>query len=124
MTAPIEPTLDDLKEVVREAHEVLKDLRAAMKAAAKDADLLKQEFPQMLNDYVRDLMVVETQGFEAEIKVILAEIEDAVINRFDRLEKSLITPVIQTAIQAAIEQQEEFSKEPRQMRAFRKLMED
>jgi|SRR6516162_7489351 hypothetical protein len=107
----------EAKELIREAHAVVKDLKAVIKEAR---DLfLGKDVEKIVHGVVADHM----QALSEQIDRTTVIAEDAIFDRFDRLEKSLLTPALQTAIQEFLMEQAGGlgSREPLTMRQFRQI---
>jgi|RhiMethySRZTD1v2_1073278.scaffolds.fasta_scaffold20637_11 hypothetical protein len=81
---------DTLQDLLRQAHETIKDLRGLLREAAAFRAALPKLVEEAVGDQLKEAAVRETAAYFAGIDKSIDDATEAVYQRFDRLYASLV----------------------------------
>ena len=97
----------EVRGAIREAHEVIKDLNAAIKRAEKVAEQIAEVAAMSVSDRLDEAVAVGLASYRAAIDTAIENATEAVFKRFDTLGELLLSKPLMVAIEANNQQQAE-----------------
>lgn len=82
--------MEELRDLVREAHGVLGDLRRTIREAREMQDDLDSQIALGVGDRIESAVTIGLSGYTEEMKRHVDEASEAVYNRFDTISKILL----------------------------------
>lgn len=81
---------DALRLVVREAHEVIKDLRTVIREATEVRKGITDDIAAAVTGGIDDAVKIGLEGYSAAISVAIEDATEAVYQRFDTIAETLL----------------------------------